>query len=98
MAQYATPEVPTRASGAALGRDRFTVGEALEATALSAGDKAVDQSDAAAICAAEARASATNEIKPGGIGSRAQSAATENERTTFFGDKITISNVLGVIN
>lgn len=97
VAQYAQPDVPARSQGAALDRDAVTIGEALEATALSVGEKPVDQSDAAAICAAEVRATGTNEIKPGGIGSTAQSAATHNERTIFYGDKTTIADVLGVM-
>ncbi|KAJ0110845.1 hypothetical protein Patl1_03356 [Pistacia atlantica] len=71
-----------------------TIGEALEATALSVGDKPVDQSDAAAIYAAEVRASGNNEIKLGGVGAIAQSAAAHNQRTMFFADKTTISDVL----
>lgn len=70
----------------------ITIGEALEASALGAGDKPVDQSDAAAIQAAEVRA--TGYVLPGGIGAAAQSAATHNDRTSWFEEKTTIADVL----
>ncbi|KAK2648361.1 hypothetical protein Ddye_015850, partial [Dipteronia dyeriana] len=72
--------------------------EKREATALSVGDKPVHQSDSATIYAAEMRATGTNEIKPGGIGATAQSAATHPERTLLLGAKTTISVVLAVTN
>ena len=43
--------------GAVRDGTKITIGEALEATAFSAGDQPVEPSDAAAIAAAEARAS-----------------------------------------
>ncbi|KAJ0960113.1 hypothetical protein J5N97_000107 [Dioscorea zingiberensis] len=43
----------------------ITIGEALEASAQTAGDRPVDQSDAAAIQAAEVRATGSNVIIPG---------------------------------
>lgn len=76
-----------------LGSDPITIGEALEASALGAGDKPVDQSDASAIQAAEA---ATGMILPGGIGAIAQSAATHNFRTSGDEEKTTLSDVLEV--
>ncbi|KAK3193760.1 hypothetical protein Dsin_025070 [Dipteronia sinensis] len=95
VAQYAKPNVAIGTPVNVLDPDSITIGEALEVSALSAaGDKAVDQSDAAAIYAAEMRATGTNEMKPGGIGATAQSAATHNERTHFLGAKTTISDVL----
>ncbi|TXG63674.1 hypothetical protein EZV62_010668 [Acer yangbiense] len=94
VAQYAKPNVATGTPGNVLDPDSITIGEALEVSALSAGDKAIDQSDVAAIYAAEMRAAGTNEIKPGGIGATAQSAATHNEQTLFLGAKTTISDVL----
>ncbi|XP_057507939.1 late embryogenesis abundant protein D-34-like [Actinidia eriantha] len=75
-------------------RDAFTIGDALEATALSAGDKPVDQSDAAAIQAAEMKASGTNEIAPGGVGATAQSEVTRNVRATRDEDKTKLGAVL----
>nr|GMD66836.1 late embryogenesis abundant protein D-34-like [Ipomoea batatas] len=62
--------------------DGITIGEALEATAISAGGKPVDQSDAAAIQAAEVRATGLGQILPGGVGADAQRAADINARTT----------------
>ncbi|XP_031253119.1 late embryogenesis abundant protein D-34-like [Pistacia vera] len=94
VGQYEQPDVPKRSPGAIFDPDSVTIGEALEATALSVGDKPVDKSDAAAIYAAEVRASSNNEIKPGGVGAIAQSAAAHNQRTMFFADKTTISDVL----
>ncbi|VFQ86206.1 unnamed protein product [Cuscuta campestris] len=74
--------------------DKITIGEALEATAISAGDKPVDQSDAAAIQAAEARATGLGEILPGGIGAEAQRAATRNARITKDEFKTKLGDVL----
>ncbi|XP_030509192.2 late embryogenesis abundant protein D-34-like [Cannabis sativa] len=56
----------------------ITIGEALEATAKTLGHKAVDKIDAAAIQAAEARATGSNDVTPGGLASVAQSTATFN--------------------
>ncbi|KAM6578830.1 hypothetical protein CsatB_030667 [Cannabis sativa] len=77
--------------GAVLDKDSVNIGEALEAAALSMGDKTVDQSDASAIQAAEMRATGRNLTQPGGIGALAQSAATQNPKTT---NKTTISDIL----
>lgn len=79
-----------------LNKDAVTIGEALEATALSAGDKPVDQSDAAAIQAAEIRATRDNKIIPGGVAATAQSAATLNARTMPDENKTKLSDVLAV--
>ncbi|CAN6283330.1 unnamed protein product [Urochloa humidicola] len=46
---------------------KITIGEALEAAAFSAGDQAVEPSDAEAIAAAEARASLAEEAPPDGL-------------------------------
>lgn len=69
----------------------ITIGEALEATALMAGDRPIDTSDAAAIQAAEVRATGRGQVMPGGIGADAQSAAMTNphlsdENKTKLGD------------
>ncbi|KAK8565385.1 hypothetical protein V6N12_058948 [Hibiscus sabdariffa] len=72
----------------------ITIGEALEVAALSASDKPIDQSDAAAIQAAEMRATGSSEISPGGIASEAQSAAVRNSQTNRFEDRATLSDVL----
>ncbi|BBH10286.1 Seed maturation protein, partial [Prunus dulcis] len=66
--------------GGALDRDAITIGEALEATALSAGDEPIDKSDAAAIQAAEMKATGRTEIDPGGVAAMAQYAASVNPR------------------
>ncbi|XP_062171758.1 late embryogenesis abundant protein D-34-like [Alnus glutinosa] len=72
----------------------ITIGEALEASAQSAGNKAVDQSDASAIEAAEVSATGTNVITPGGLAATAQSAATYNARVDRDEDKIKLRDVL----
>ncbi|KAK8588902.1 hypothetical protein V6N12_023314 [Hibiscus sabdariffa] len=72
----------------------ITIGEALEATALTAGKKLVEWSDAAAIQAAEVRATGRTSIMPGGIAAAAQSAATLNARATRDEDKTTLADIL----
>lgn len=91
--QSASPTAP--AIGAVAG-DSITVGQALEATALTAGDKPIDQSDAAAIQAAEVRATGSTVIAPGGIAATAQSAADLNARIAGDEDKTTLADVLTV--
>ncbi|KAJ9180152.1 hypothetical protein P3X46_008431 [Hevea brasiliensis] len=72
----------------------ITIGEALEATALTAGEKPVEWSDAAAIQAAEVRATGRNSITPGGVAAAAQSAATLNARTPRDEDKTKLADIL----
>lgn len=74
----------------------ITIGEALEAIALSCGQKPVEWSDAAAIQAAEVRANGRTTITPGGVAAAAQSAATINARMTKDEDKTKLSDVLAV--
>lgn len=74
----------------------ITIGEALEATARTAGDKPVDQSDAAAIQAAEVRATGSNIITPGGLAATAQSAASFNAAIERDENKIKLRDVLTV--
>lgn len=74
----------------------ITIGEALETTAQTAGDKPVDQSDAAAIQAAEVRATGSTVTTPGGLAASAQSAAAHNETVDRDEDKIKLSQVLAV--
>lgn len=95
MGQYVEPDCVTNMDFPAgpLERDAVTIGEALEATALSAGEKPVDHSDAAAIQAAEMRASGT--IHPGGVAAAAQSAADHNAST--MANKTLLSDVLMVL-
>ncbi|KAJ7954877.1 Late embryogenesis abundant protein D-34 [Quillaja saponaria] len=78
LGQYveATPIVQPTAQVA--NQNTITIGQALEATAQTEGNKAVDQSDAAAIQAAEVRATGSNVITPGGLAATAQSAAAYN--------------------
>ncbi|KAF7837304.1 late embryogenesis abundant protein D-34-like [Senna tora] len=71
-----------------------TIGEALEATARTVGEKPVEQSDAAAIQAAEVRATGSNVITPGGLAAMAQSAAAYNEGCVRDEDKVKLSDVL----
>jgi hypothetical protein len=95
LGQFVAPNIPMENPGSALDGDAVTIGEALEASALtSAGDKPLDMSDAAAIQAAEMRATGKNETEPGGLGAIAQSAATKNPRIQPFTEKTTLSDVL----
>lgn len=89
VGQYVQPESGKKTPGG----EAFTIGEALESAAISAGFKSVDQSDAAAIQAAESRASG-GVIKPGGVAAAAQSAADFNARTMNLEDKTRLSDVL----
>ncbi|KAF8097955.1 hypothetical protein N665_0278s0016 [Sinapis alba] len=72
----------------------ITIGEALEAAVLTAGNKPVEWSDAAAIQAAEVRATGRTNIMPGGVAASAQSAATLNARANSEDDKTTLADVL----
>lgn len=95
VGQYVEPgKVNMKSPAGALGSDAITIGEALETTALTAGDKPVDQSDAAAIQAAEVRASGY--AHPGGVASAAQSAADFNARTLNVENKAKLGDVLAV--
>ncbi|KAL3507881.1 hypothetical protein ACH5RR_033263 [Cinchona calisaya] len=73
----------------------ISIGEALEATVQTAGNKPVEQSDAAAIQAAELRATGSTVIIPGGVAANAQSAASYNDSGLMRDeDKIKIGDVL----
>uniref|UniRef100_A0A2N9EHB9 SMP domain-containing protein n=1 Tax=Fagus sylvatica TaxID=28930 RepID=A0A2N9EHB9_FAGSY len=72
----------------------ITIGEALEAAVQSAGGKTLDLSDAAAIQAAEARATGSDIMIPGGIAITAQSAVIYNARVERDEDKIKLGDVL----
>jgi len=78
------------------GNTKVTIGEALEATALAAGDEPVERSDAAAIQAAEARATGLDANVPGGLAAQAQSAAAANAWAERDADKTTLGDVLAV--
>ncbi|GAB4841598.1 hypothetical protein Ancab_022312 [Ancistrocladus abbreviatus] len=74
----------------------ITVGEALVATALMAGDRPITVSDAAAIREAEMTIMAADESPPPvGLGSEAQLAAAWNVWTTRQERKTTLGDVLG---
>lgn len=75
---------------------QITIGEALEATAMTAGQKPVEWSDAAAIQAAEVRATGRTNIVPGGVAAAAQSAATLNARATKDEEKTKLADILAV--
>lgn len=85
--------VQERGSGGGVG---ITIGEALEATAITAGNKTVEWSDAAAIQAAEVRATGRTNIVPGGVAAAAQSAATLNARATRDEEKTKLADILAV--
>ncbi|EAY88627.1 hypothetical protein OsI_10103 [Oryza sativa Indica Group] len=73
---------------------KITIGEALEAAALAAGGTPVERSDAAAIQAAEAKATGTDTYMPGGLAAQAQSAAVANLWTARDADKTKLGDVL----
>ncbi|CAI9107812.1 OLC1v1007273C1 [Oldenlandia corymbosa var. corymbosa] len=76
------------------GGGEITIGEALEATAVAAGNRPVDASDAAAIQAAEVRATGLGQIMPGGIGAEAQAAANANPLIERYQDKTKLGDIL----
>ncbi|KAK2386227.1 late embryogenesis abundant protein D-34 [Trifolium repens] len=86
--------VPMNMGSAAIDGDPITIGEALEAAGLSAGDKPVDQNDADAISAAEIRATGEKSVKPGGVGASAQSAANLNSHANRREEMTKLSDVL----
>lgn len=87
----------TAASGAvSTAQNVITIGEGLEAAGEAAGNKPVEQSDAAAIQAAEVRATGSNIIAPGGLAAMAQSAAALNAGFERDEDKIQLSRILTV--
>lgn len=63
---------------------------------LTVGEKAVDRSDAAAIQAAEVRATGQTNIMPRGLAATAQSAAQNNAKATTE-KKTTLADVLLVL-
>ncbi|XP_047259890.1 uncharacterized protein LOC124892716, partial [Capsicum annuum] len=78
------------------GGGAITIGQALEAAAQTIPGKPVDQCDAAAIQAAEVRATGSNVIIPGGVAATAQSAAAYNESMIRDEDKVKLGDVLSV--
>ncbi|KAF7150910.1 hypothetical protein RHSIM_Rhsim02G0025600 [Rhododendron simsii] len=91
---YQYTEVQATSAGAAVVQAQITIGEALEAALATAGNKPVDQSDAAAIQAAEVRATGSNVIAPDGVGAAAQSAAAFNAELHREENKIKLADVL----
>ncbi|XP_030470502.1 late embryogenesis abundant protein D-34-like [Syzygium oleosum] len=77
-------------------RSARIIGEALEATAQSAGDKPVDQSDAAAILMAEQCKAGSDLVIPGGLAASAQTAVAYNEGKLGDEAKIKISDILAL--
>ncbi|PHU21879.1 Late embryogenesis abundant protein D-34 [Capsicum chinense] len=94
LGQYVEPLPVTAGAEGDVVEAPMAIGEALAATALVAGEKPVEQSDAAAIRVAEARATGSSVVTPGGLTATAQSAASVNERLTQDVDKITLNYVL----
>jgi hypothetical protein len=80
----------------ALDKDAVTIGRALEAVVAMAGDRPVDQSDAAAIQVAETCATGSHATIPGGVAAAAQSAADQNAGALRDEDKVKLRNVLSV--
>ncbi|CAL9750433.1 unnamed protein product [Musa acuminata subsp. burmannicoides] len=66
------------AGNAAMWGDKVTIGEALEATAKTAGDKPVEPSDAAAIQAAESAATGVSTVLTNVVAAAAQAAVVTN--------------------
>ncbi|KAE8692076.1 Late embryoproteinsis abundant protein D-34 [Hibiscus syriacus] len=96
VAEYRQPDVSmvTTTPATLIDPGPITIGEALEVAALSASDKPIDESDAAAIQAAEMIATGSSEILPGGIASEAQSAAIRNSQMDGSEDRATLSDIL----
>ncbi|XP_074564479.1 late embryogenesis abundant protein D-34-like [Curcuma longa] len=80
--------------GVATWTDKVTIGEALEATARTAGNRPVEPSDAAAIQAAEASATGMPGVIPGGVAAAAQAAVISNAWIDRDEDKTKLGDVL----
>jgi hypothetical protein len=97
VARFVTPAAVVLADPPdALDQDAVTIGRALEAVAATAGDKPVDQSDAAAVQAAEMCATGASVTAPGGVSAAAQAAADHNARAARDEDKFKLRDVLSV--
>ncbi|VAI89130.1 unnamed protein product [Triticum turgidum subsp. durum] len=73
---------------------KVTIGEAMEAAALSAGDRPLEEADVAAIRAAETQAQGADTVMPGGLADQAWAAASANAWAERDEDKITVGDVL----
>ncbi|CAI0466140.1 unnamed protein product [Linum tenue] len=96
LGQFVQPAPVHGGGGVVAAQNAITIGEALEATGRTSGDRPVDQSDAAAIQAAETRATGSSVTVPGGLAATAQSAATHNAATDRDEEKIKLNDVLWV--
>jgi hypothetical protein len=85
---------PVLAATGVVAQTMITIGEALEAAARAGGNKPVDHSDAAAIQAAECRATGSNLISPGGLAAAAQSAAAYNDGLVGNEGKVKLCDIL----
>ncbi|GAA0148216.1 hypothetical protein LIER_07723 [Lithospermum erythrorhizon] len=86
--------VPKGVEGGDVHQTNITIGEALEAAGKTMGNRPLDQSDAVAIQAAEARATGVNGLTPGGIGAAAQAALAYNYSVPQDEDKVKLGDVL----
>jgi hypothetical protein len=97
VGQYLEPDDAGVGGGGGGGDEtKITIGEALEAAGYAAGTRPVERSDAAAIQAAEVRATGLDANVPGGLAAQAQSAADANVWATRDEDKATLGDVLSV--
>lgn len=90
-------ETPVLAATGAEEQATVTIGDALEAAGRAGGDKPVDHSDAAAIQAAENRATGSNLTSPGSLAAAALSAAAYNDGLVGNEGKVKLADVLSVI-
>ncbi|XP_028773510.1 late embryogenesis abundant protein D-34-like [Neltuma alba] len=94
VGKYVEPTQFQMGAAGTIRETAVTIGEALEAAARTVGEKPVEQSDAAAIQAAEVRATGSNVISPGGLAAIAQSAAAYNAGCARDEDKVKLGDVL----
>ncbi|MQM18082.1 hypothetical protein Taro_051068 [Colocasia esculenta] len=95
VGEYFTPApVGTTTPAGTLTSGALTIGEALEAAALTAGEKPVAKSDAAAIQVAEMRATGLRETQPGGVAAEAQAAADLNAWTPWESEETSLGEVV----
>ncbi|XP_010556781.1 PREDICTED: late embryogenesis abundant protein 3-like [Tarenaya hassleriana] len=91
MGKFVDPAEEEEDPEGTAGGDTVTIGEALEAAAISIGDKPVDRKDAAAIHTAETIVTGGKTV-PGGVAAAAEAAAAMNEMNVE--SKVTIADVL----
>uniref|UniRef100_A0ACD5WWK1 Uncharacterized protein n=1 Tax=Avena sativa TaxID=4498 RepID=A0ACD5WWK1_AVESA len=95
VGQFLEPDDAGAAAGGGGGDEaKVTIGEALEAAGYAAGTRPVERSDAAAIQAAEVRATGLDGNIPGGLAAQAQSAADANAWAARDEDKATLGDIL----